>query len=115
MPDFNIFLLRRLERALFAPKTSPRYYAAATHIKDVVQFSIIPAKKKARQHNRPCRLNRLKLIIWEAPKAEYSRDHRWLLFGYSLYFRPVNDIEAILRRIKTSTVENGSVICCRRV
>ena len=39
MPDFNIFLLRRLERALFAPKTSPRYYAAATRIKDVVQFS----------------------------------------------------------------------------
>ena len=28
-----------LERAFFAPKTSPRYYAAATRIKDVVQFS----------------------------------------------------------------------------
>ena len=38
-PDFNIFLLRRLERALFAPKTSPQSYAAATRIKDVVQFS----------------------------------------------------------------------------
>ena len=30
-----------LERALFAPKTSPRHYAAAIRIKDVVQFSII--------------------------------------------------------------------------
>ena len=30
-----------LERALFARKTSPRHYAAATRIKDVVQFSII--------------------------------------------------------------------------
>ena len=29
-----------LERALFARKTSPRHYAAATRIKDVVQFSI---------------------------------------------------------------------------
>ena len=29
-----------LERALFARKTSPRNYAAATRIKDVVQFSI---------------------------------------------------------------------------
>ena len=29
-----------LERALFARKTSPRYYAAATRIKDVVQFSM---------------------------------------------------------------------------
>ena len=28
-----------LERALRAPKTSPRHYAAATRIKDVVQFS----------------------------------------------------------------------------
>ena len=28
-----------LERALFAPKTSPRHYAAAIRIKDVVQFS----------------------------------------------------------------------------
>ena len=38
IPDFNIFLLRRLERALRAPKTSPRHYAAATRIKDVVQY-----------------------------------------------------------------------------
>ena len=30
-----------LERALFAPKTSPRHYAAAIRIKDVVQFSIL--------------------------------------------------------------------------
>ena len=30
MPDFNSFLLRRLERALFARKTSPRSYAAVT-------------------------------------------------------------------------------------
>lgn len=29
-----------LERALRALKTSPRYYAAVTRIKDVVQFSI---------------------------------------------------------------------------
>ena len=28
-----------LERALFARKTSPRHYAAAIRIKDVVQFS----------------------------------------------------------------------------
>ena len=37
-PDFNIYLLRRLERALQAPKTSPRHYAAATRIKDVVDL-----------------------------------------------------------------------------
>ena len=30
-----------LERALFAQKTSPRHYAAATRIKDVVQFSLL--------------------------------------------------------------------------
>ena len=30
-----------LERALFARKTSPRHYAAATRIKDVVQFSLL--------------------------------------------------------------------------
>ena len=36
--EWNV-LFRRLERALFARKTSPRYYAAATRIKDVVQFS----------------------------------------------------------------------------
>ena len=35
IPDFT----GGLERALFAPKTSPRHYAAATRIKDVVQFS----------------------------------------------------------------------------
>ena len=38
LTDWNV-LFRRLERALRAPKTSPRHYAAATRIKDVVQFS----------------------------------------------------------------------------
>ena len=35
IPDFT----GGLERALFAPKTSPRHYAAAIRIKDAVQFS----------------------------------------------------------------------------
>ena len=37
IPDFT----GGLERALFARKTSPLHYAAATRIKDVVQFSIL--------------------------------------------------------------------------
>ena len=39
LQHISVNFTRRLERALRAQKTSPRYYAAATRIKDVVQFS----------------------------------------------------------------------------